>query len=103
MPTFEVRTTQRTYPSIVQRGILRHAAEYIPAKAGKVFIVTTEDVWQHHGGALSHSLGRRSFELLYLPPGEVNKRLAQVEALAEQMVERGADRTSILIGFGGGI
>jgi 3-dehydroquinate synthase len=103
MPTFEVRAAQRTYPSVVQRGVLRRAAEYIPSKAGKVFVVTTEDVWQHHGGALSHSLGTRSFELLYLPPGEVNKRLTQVEALAEQMAERGADRTSLVIGFGGGI
>lgn len=103
MPTFEVRTAQRTYPSVVQRGILRETANYLPSKAGKLFVVTTADVWQHHGGSLARGLGARSFELLYLPPGEVHKRLAQVEALADQMIERGADRTSVVMGFGGGI
>ena len=67
MPTFEVRTAQRTYPSIVQRGVLREAGSHIPPGAGKLFIVTTEDVWQHHGGSLARGLGTRSFELLYLP------------------------------------
>ena len=42
-------------------------------------------------------------EILFLPGGEANKRLEQVERLADQMLERGADRTSIVIGFGGGI
>jgi 3-dehydroquinate synthase len=41
--------------------------------------------------------------VLYFPGGEANKRLSAVESLAEQMVERGADRTSLVIGFGGGI
>jgi 3-dehydroquinate synthase len=103
MPTFEVRTAQRTYPSIVQRGVLREAGSHIPAGAGKLFVVTTQEVWQHHGGSLARGLGTRSFELLYLPVGEVNKRLAQVELLADQMVGRGADRSSVVIGFGGGI
>jgi 3-dehydroquinate synthase len=103
MPTFEVRTAQRTYSSVVERGVLRETAKYIPAKAAKVFVVTTEDVWRYHGAALSESMGARSPELLYLPPGEVNKRLAQVEALADEMIQRGADRSSLVIGFGGGI
>jgi 3-dehydroquinate synthase len=103
MPTFEVRTAQRTYPSIVQRGVVRQAGDYIPSRAAKLFVVTTQDVWQHHGGSLARGLGTRSFEVLYLPPGEVNKRLAQVELLADRMLERGADRSSLVIGFGGGI
>ena len=44
-----------------------------------------------------------SHELLYLPGGEDQKRLAPLEKLAEQMVELGADRTSLVIAFGGGI
>ena len=43
------------------------------------------------------------YEVLFFPGGEVHKRLAPVEALAEQMVAKGADRSSIVIGFGGGI
>jgi len=41
--------------------------------------------------------------VLIFPGGEANKRLSAVEGLAEQMLERGADRSSMVIGFGGGI
>src|SRR5581483_5127068 len=34
---------------------------------------------------------------------EVNKRLARVEELADKMAAAGADRSDLLIGFGGGI
>jgi 3-dehydroquinate synthase len=103
MAEFEVRTEGRTYLSIVRRGVLREAAKYVPERAGKIFVVTTDDVWRLHGAALESGLGQRGFGLLKLPSGEVNKRLHNVEALAEQMVEQGADRTSLVIGFGGGI
>ena len=108
MPAFEVRTSGHTYLSVVERGVIGSVAEHIPAGAGRAFVVTTEDVWTLHGAKLTRSLERRkgSFaepEVLFLPGGEANKRLAQVERLADQMLERGADRTSIVIGFGGGI
>jgi 3-dehydroquinate synthase len=103
MPEFEVRTEGRSYLSIVKRDILREAANYIPQKAGKLFVVTTEDVWSLHGRRLEAGLDGRSFGLLKLPSGEVNKRLHNVEVLAEEMVAQGADRTSVVVGFGGGI
>src|SRR5258706_7816009 len=100
MPSFEVRTPQRNYLAIVDRGILQRVGEYLPAKAGRVFVVTTEDVWRHQGHAVSVG---RPHDVLFLPGGEERKRLAPVEALAEQMVARGADRSSVVIAFGGGI
>src|SRR5437667_11604137 len=100
MPSFEVKTPQRSYRAIVERGILKRVGEHLPANAGKVFVVTTEDVWRHQGAALD--LGR-AHETLFLPGGEAHKRLAPLEALAEEMVARGADRTSVIVAFGGGI
>jgi 3-dehydroquinate synthase len=102
MAEFEVRTEGRTYLSIVRRGVLREVAKYVPERAGKVFIVTTDEVWRLHGAALQSGLGSRT-AVLKLPSGEVNKRLHNVETLADQMVQQGADRTSLVIGFGGGI
>ena len=102
MPSFAVETAHHVYKNVVERGIVQRAREFVGARAGKCFVVTTEDVWRLHGEKL-----RRQFpdglEVLFFPGGEVNKRFAQVETLAEQMLERGADRTSIVIGFGGGI
>jgi 3-dehydroquinate synthase len=103
MPEFEVRTEGRKYLNIVKRGILREAGNYIPPRAGNLFVVTTEDVWRLHGARLVEGLDGRAFGLLKMPTGEVNKRLRNVELLAEEMVSQGADRTSMVLGFGGGI
>jgi 3-dehydroquinate synthase len=103
MPSFRVETPQHCYSAIVERGAIGQVAQHLPPKAGKVFVVTTADVWKHAGEALSRALADRSHEILHLPGGEDQKRLAPVEALAEEMIQRGADRTSVVIAFGGGI
>jgi 3-dehydroquinate synthase len=103
MPSFRVETPQHSYSAIVERGIIGQTSRYLPPKAGKVFVVTTADVRRHAGAALEAGLAGVAHEVLELPGGEDQKRLAPVEALAEEMVQRGADRTSVVIAFGGGI
>lgn len=103
MPAFRVATAARSYDAIVENGIARRAAEYLPARAGKLFVVSTDDVFHHVGGALREALHAVPHELLTLPGGEETKRLAPLEALAEKMVALGADRTSVILAFGGGI
>lgn len=103
MPSYVVDTPQRRYPAIVERGVLARAGEHIPAAAGKVFVVTTRDVWQLHCPRLAAGLAGRSHEILFFPGGEEHKRLAAVEVLAEEMVQRGGDRSSLVIAFGGGV
>jgi 3-dehydroquinate synthase len=103
MPTFRVETPQRSYDAIVERGVVARTAQFIPKKSGKIFVVSEENIWKLRGAALSGALSGIPFETLFLPGGEENKRLAPLEQLAEQMVERGADRTSAVIAFGGGI
>jgi 3-dehydroquinate synthase len=65
--------------------------------------VTTEDVWKLHQSMVSNALGKRDFEVLFFPGSEARKRMVEVESLAEEMMERGGDRASLVIGFGGGI
>lgn len=103
MASFEVKTPQRDYCATVERGIFSRAAQYIPQRAGKVFVVTTADVWQHHGSKLERGLGAVPHDVLFFPGGEERKRLVRVEALADEMVAKGADRTSVVLAFGGGI
>ena len=102
MPSFRVETPQRSYDAIVQRGCLRNAFEFLP-RSGKVFVIATADVWKLHGDALKPSLAARDTHVLFFPGGEPRKRLAEVEALAEQMIEAGGDRSSTIVAFGGGI
>jgi 3-dehydroquinate synthase len=103
MPSFRVETAQRSYDAVVERGVLRRISEFVPAKAGKLFIVTTADVWSLYGAQLAAALYGRTYEPLFFPGGEQHKRIHELEALAEQMVEHGADRSSVVIAFGGGI
>src|SRR5580693_4826510 len=103
MPSFRVQTPQRSYDAIVERGSLHRVAEFLPPNAGTVFIVTTQEVWAHHGSAIGRALGRHLREVLLFPGGETRKRLAELETLAERMMELGADRSSVVIAFGGGI
>jgi len=103
MPIFRVETAPRGYSAIVERGLIGRAGDHVPSHAGQVFVVSTEDVWRHQGEALARGLAGVPHELLFLPGGEERKRLAPLERVAEEMVERGGDRSSLLIGFGGGI
>ena len=103
MPSYLVETPQRRYPIVVERGGLSKLREYIPAHAGKIFFVSTEDVWQLHGATLTAAVGDLAHEVLFFPGGETRKRLVEVEALAEQMVQKGADRSSMVVAVGGGI
>ncbi len=103
MATFHVTTAQRRYPAVVQRGCLERLSDHLPERTGKIFVLTTPDVWQRHAARLARGLAGRSHEILFYPGGEERKRLATIEALAEEMVQRGGDRSSVLLAFGGGI
>lgn len=98
-----METPQRSYDAIVERGCIERVPEFLPAKAGTVFVVTTADVWNLHGAALSKVLQGRSYHVLNFPGGEARKRLSEAEALAEQMIDAGGDRSSVVLAFGGGI
>ena len=103
MPSYTVRTSTAQYDAIVERNILSRLAEYLPARISQIFVVTTRDVWNYHAKAMEDALDGRKHHVLFFPGGEDKKRMSEVEALAEQMMAAGADRASLVIGFGGGI
>jgi len=103
---YRVSTPQRTYPVLVERECLVKIAEFISpdgTKPGKIFVVTTRDVWELHGAKVRAALDARVFQTLFFAGAEENKRLEHVERLAVQMSEGGADRSSVVVAFGGGI
>jgi 3-dehydroquinate synthase len=103
MPTYDVITPRERYAAAVERGILSRTAAFLPSKAGKIFVVSTQDVWRHQGAVLGRALAGVPHATIFLPGGEEHKRLAPLEAAAEQMIRQGGDRSSIVIAFGGGI
>jgi len=103
MPMFQVATPQRTYSAVVERGVIKRLAEFLPEGSGLIFAVSTRDVWEIYGDQVREALGSRGCEVLFFTGGEDNKRLSHIEQLAEQMLERGGDRSSLVLAVGGGI
>ena len=103
MSVYPVKTPGGSYDALVSRGALGKVAEFVPAKAGAVFVVTTSDVWNLHGAAFTQGMRGRAFHRILFPGGEDRKRMASVEAMAEEMMNAGGDRSSLVIAFGGGI
>jgi 3-dehydroquinate synthase len=103
MPSFRVETPQRAYDAIVERGCLSRVGDFVPPRAGIVFVITTADVFKLHGRSLHKAIANHTHKVLFFPGGEPNKRLSQLETLGDQMIEAGGDRSSVIIAFGGGI
>jgi 3-dehydroquinate synthase len=65
--------------------------------------LTSPEIWSLWGQRFRASLAPRQPIVLFLPAGERYKRLSQVERMAAEMAQAGADRSSLLIAFGGGV
>lgn len=94
---------------LIGGGLLGHAGKellkILPSQHTRVFVVTSSNVRRHWGDALEQSLKHEKLRycLLEMNDGETSKRLGTVEKLAEEMVQAGADRKSLLVAFGGGV
>ena len=107
MRTIHVKTASADYPVSVGRELLptlNGRISKITGRARRIFVITSPEIWSLWGDTFLHSFSRdHPPSVLFLPPGEEHKRLRTVERLAEQLAERHADRSSLLIAFGGGI
>ena len=87
MPTYQVATPQRNYPAVVERGAIECLAKFLPPGHGRIFLVSTRDVWHLYGERVLATLGSSNSETLFFTGGEDHKRLAQIEQLAGEMAE----------------
>jgi 3-dehydroquinate synthase len=85
------------------------AAEKLPEILGdlapdRVFVVSDPHVFDLYGSFLVHLLGASfSTEVVLIPEGENEKKLSNLEALCEELFDRGATRSSVVVTFGGGV
>jgi 3-dehydroquinate synthase len=68
---------------------------------GRAFAVSNPLVWRIHGARLAK--GFKKLETILVPDGERYKQLATVTRIYEALIRGGADRTSTLLAFGGGV
>ena len=103
--TIPVKTATAEYKVYVGSGLLATLARRIGlarSKPRRVFVLTSPEIWALWSKQFLVSFSDKP-EILFLPAGEQYKRLPQVERLAQELASAGADRSSLLIAFGGGI
>lgn len=108
MRTIHVKTASADYPVHVGCNLLTHFGNYLRKMGGaakqRAFILTSPEIWSLWGKQFLTALSSAEQPLvLFLPPGETNKCLSQVERLSAELATAGADRSSMVIAFGGGV
>jgi 3-dehydroquinate synthase len=104
-----VQVKPAAYDVLIQNGLLRQAGAHILGAFGRrpslTSVVTVSPVRKHWESVLSNSLkdAGLGFHILEMRDGERYKTLSAVEELAVKLVKRGADRSSALVAFGGGV
>jgi 3-dehydroquinate synthase len=98
-----LRVTSRDfdYYVVVGRGAWREMRR-LPDYSSR-FVLTERHLWKRWGEYFVQESGLADNVPLFVPSGERSKSLEFVEVLAQQLLERGADRRSLLIALGGGV
>ncbi|MBI4464554.1 MAG: 3-dehydroquinate synthase, partial [Acidobacteria bacterium] len=103
--TITVELPGASYPILIEAGLLEQAeaalADLLTGR--KVFILSDTTVWKLWGRKLLASLKKHHPATVLIPPGERYKRLATVEKIADRLSAQGAERSSLLLAFGGGV
>ena len=91
------------YPIMIGSGLLRSIGEDAEGLglADHVVVVSNETVAPLYGERLAAALPRA--DLVIIPDGEAHKNLDVVSGIYDEMLARGADRSTTLVALGGGV
>lgn len=107
LETVTVDLGDRSYDILVGHGALSELGTRLAAmlKRPRVFVLTDETVERLHRHRLDEALRPAgiSTEWKALPPGEQTKSLASLEAVLDWLLDRGAERSDVLVALGGGV
>ena len=99
-----VDLAQRSYPIIIESGLLTQTTLWQPYIAGKqVCIVSNDTVAPLYLEALQSALGLEKLTCCILPDGEIYKQQASIDHIYSHLLTQGYNRQSILIALGGGV
>lgn len=107
MVKLQVELTENSYPIFIERNLLgnvgKKLSEILPGR--RFAVIADNRVKSLYGDVLLPSLASAGLEaeIITFEPGEASKTLKTLGMLAGQMVQKGFDRKSVVIGFGGGV
>ena len=103
MRQVEVGLGERSYPIVIEAGLLDRADEVLApfARGGRLIVVADDQVWAAQG----HRLAMSDFEiaLVTVPSGEGSKSWSELARLTERLLDLEVERNDHLIAFGGGM
>ena len=103
----EVELAERSYPVQIGAGILAEVGPEVKRRTGaaRAILITEPSIGRRYAGRVMRSLreaGLRSARI-DVPKGDASKNLRQVSKLYDALLERGADRSAVLVALGGGM
>ncbi len=101
MKRLRVKSSAGEYDVIVGRGAWRSLRRLQGNTS--VFVLTEPGLWERWGRRFARDIHQGSVRPIYVPSGERSKSLTMAGHVASELLERGADRRSLLIAFGGGV
>ncbi len=103
MPTITVALAQRSYPILIESGLLHTEANARLSEHGAMLIVTDAHVGPLYADALKHHINQPDCPVWQMPAGEQEKNLARFGELLAVMAEQKLTRDSCIVALGGGV
>lgn len=106
MSEINVALGSRSYPVLIEAGLLAHAGDRIAALTkGRPVVIVADAGAAPHAKTLIGALTAAGIthQAITLPPGEASKSWAMAERLAEQLLDLGVERGDHVIALGGGV
>lgn len=104
--TVTVSLGARSYPILIEAGLLARAAEHLaPLARGRTMAIVTDTNVSPHLATLQTALsaaGVRS-EAIVLPPGEGTKSWKHLAELCDRLLDLGIERGDHVVALGGGV
>lgn len=96
-----VAAGEHSYVVDIGNGVAPALVPGLVRGASRTLLVSDTNVAPLHAAPLTAALGQP--ELVVLPEGEVNKTVTSVDAIWQRALALGLDRSSLLVGLGGGV
>jgi 3-dehydroquinate synthase len=104
--TLTVALAERSYPIHVGTNLLRDVARLLPAtRHARAVVVTNATIANLHLDALQAGLSAAGLrhDAIVIPDGEEHKDWATLHGIHTRLLELAAERSTLLIGLGGGV
>ena len=102
MTVVTVELGERTYPVVIEAGLLTRAGEHLrPLAGGRRIVVVADENVRPHLDTLTAAVG--ACQTVLLPPGEGTKSWAMLEQLCDSLLAHGVERGDLVVALGGGV